>query len=88
MVLPQAEFAYNSSINRSTGKSTFQIVYGANPKGIVDLVDLPIDPYLSRDATYFVENIQGMHQQVQQKLQSMNNQYKEATHRHRRRKVF
>ena len=47
------------------GKYAFQIVYGANPKGVVDLVDLPTDPYLSRDATYFVENIQGIHQQVQ-----------------------
>jgi hypothetical protein len=65
LVLPQAEFAYNSSINRSTGKYAFQIVYGANPKGVVDLVDLPTDPYLNRDATYFVENIQGIHQHVQ-----------------------
>ena len=64
LILPQAEFAYNSSINRSTGKSAFQIVYGANPKGVVDLMDLPTDPYLSRGATDFVENIQGIHQQV------------------------
>jgi hypothetical protein len=27
-VLPQAEFAYNDSMNRSTGKSPFEIVYG------------------------------------------------------------
>jgi hypothetical protein len=27
-VLPQAEFAYNDSVNRSTGKSPFEIVYG------------------------------------------------------------
>ena len=70
------------------GKSAFQIVYGANPKGVVDLVEFLIDPYLSRDATDFVENIQGIHQQVQQKLQSMTHQYKEDTNRHRRRKVF
>ena len=47
------------------GKYAFQIVYGANPKRVVDLVGLPTDIYLSRDATYFVENIQGIHQQVQ-----------------------
>jgi hypothetical protein len=27
-ILPQAEFAYNDSMNRSTGQSPFQIVYG------------------------------------------------------------
>jgi transposase InsO family protein len=27
-ILPQAEFAYNDSVNRSTGKSLFQILYG------------------------------------------------------------
>lgn len=46
LVIPQAEFAYNSNINRSTGKSTFQIVYGSNPKGVVELADLPTHPCL------------------------------------------
>jgi hypothetical protein len=27
-ILPQAEFAYNDSVNRSIGKSPFEIVYG------------------------------------------------------------
>jgi hypothetical protein len=27
-ILPQVEFAYNDSLNRSTGQSPFQIVYG------------------------------------------------------------
>jgi hypothetical protein len=27
-ILPQAEFSYNDSVNRSTGKSPFQIIYG------------------------------------------------------------
>lgn len=28
LILPQAEFAFNSSLNRSTAKSPFEIVYG------------------------------------------------------------
>ena len=40
--VPEAESSKKSSVNRSTGKSAFQIVYGANPKGILDLVELPV----------------------------------------------
>jgi hypothetical protein len=32
LALPQAEFSLNYSINRSTGKSAFQVVYGVNPR--------------------------------------------------------
>jgi hypothetical protein len=38
-VLPQAEFAYNDSVNRSTGKSPFEIVYGRQPRGVFELRD-------------------------------------------------
>ena len=41
LVLSKVEFAYNDSINRSMGKSHFQIVYGRSLKGIVDLIKLP-----------------------------------------------
>jgi hypothetical protein len=38
-ILPRAEFAYNDSINRSTGKSPFQIVYGMQPRRVSELKD-------------------------------------------------
>jgi hypothetical protein len=38
-ILPEVEFSYNESINRSTGKSPFQIVYGMQPRGIFELRD-------------------------------------------------
>jgi hypothetical protein len=38
-VLPQAEFAYNDSVNRSTGKIPFEIVYGRQPRGVFELRD-------------------------------------------------
>jgi hypothetical protein len=38
-ILPQAEFAYNDSVNRSIGKSPFEIVYGMKLRGVYELRD-------------------------------------------------
>lgn len=42
VILPQEEFSFNDSLNISTGKKPFQIVYGMHPRGPLDLKDLPI----------------------------------------------
>jgi hypothetical protein len=36
-ILPQEEFMYNDSSNRSTSKSPFHIIYGMHPGGILEL---------------------------------------------------
>ena len=43
LILPHAEFAYNNSVNRSTGKSPFEIVHGVSPRPPIDLIPLPTD---------------------------------------------
>ena len=58
LALPQAEFAYNSSVNRSTGKSPFQVVYGRNPTSVLDLVPLPLGDRISDDGEAFADHIQ------------------------------
>ena len=57
LALPQAEFSYNSSMNKSTGKSPFQVVYGHNPQGVLDLVQLPLGDRVSDDGEAFVEQL-------------------------------
>lgn len=40
LILPQAEFSYNDSMNRSVIKCPFEIVYGLQPRGVFELRDL------------------------------------------------
>ena len=42
MVLAQADFAYNNSMNRSTSKTPFKIVSGMKPRGVSDLRDFVV----------------------------------------------
>ena len=37
LILSQEEFSYNNSVNRSTGRSPFQIVYGSSPRTALEL---------------------------------------------------
>lgn len=39
-IIHQVEFAYNDSVNRSTGKSHFEVVYGIHTRGVLDLRDV------------------------------------------------
>ena len=72
LVLPQVEFSYNSSVNRSIGKSPFQAVYGRNPMGLLDLVQLALGDRINDDGEPFREHIQQLHQQVRQKMRVSN----------------
>lgn len=40
LVLLQAEFAYNSMLNRSTDKAPFEVVYTKAPNHVLDLLKL------------------------------------------------
>jgi len=41
LALPQAEFAFNNSFNRSIGCTPFEVVYGFQPHTPLDLNPLP-----------------------------------------------
>ena len=88
LALPQAEFAYNSSVNRSTGKSPFQVVYRHNPQGVLDLVQLPLGDRVSDDGEAFAEQLHQLQENVRCKLQDNNERYKASTDATRRYQVF
>ena len=64
-ILPQAEFSYNKSINRSTGRSPFQILYGSSQRTTLELRKMEQGESTSVEAEEFVEHIKHLHEEVQ-----------------------
>jgi hypothetical protein len=82
-ILPQAEFTYNDSPNKSTGKSPFQILYGMHPKGVFELRDLEQSEIRSTGAEDFAAEMQKLHNQIRGQLQSSSQEYKHRADQHR-----
>lgn len=83
-ILCQAEFAHNRAINRSTGYSPFQVVYGLLPR-------CPADLGISLDRTRFhgracdvVEEFVVLHEKVRLNLEAATVKYKTVADAHRR----
>jgi hypothetical protein len=87
-ILPQAEFAYNDSPNKSTGKSPFQILYGMQPRGVSELRDLEQGEIRSTRAEYFATEMHKLHSQIIEQLQSSNQKYKHIVDQHPRELQF
>jgi hypothetical protein len=60
-ILPQVEFAYNDSVNRSIGQSPFQIVYGIQSRGIYELRDSEQNATRSASVEDFIEAMKELH---------------------------
>jgi hypothetical protein len=75
-ILPQAEFSYNDSVNRSTGQSPFQFVYGIQSRGISELRDSKQMATRSASAEDFTEAMKELHSQVKQRLLESSQEYK------------
>ena len=88
LVLPQAEFAYNSSVNRSTGKSPFKIVHGYKPRKLTDLIPLSHHARVSVSAESFAQHIRELHEQICTHLNKSNESYKRQKDVHQRPQKF
>ena len=71
MILPQAEFAYNNSVNRSTSKSPFQIMYGNSPRTASELRKLDKGEICSAEAEEFAEHLKNVHEEVRKHITKM-----------------
>ena len=75
-------------MNRSIGKSPFEIVYGRQPRGIIELRDLNQDEFRSAGEEDFTTEIKKLHDRVREKLQDNNQKYKSKVDQKRREAQF
>jgi hypothetical protein len=87
-ILPQVKFAYNDSVNRSTGKSPFQDLYGTQPRGVSELRESEQTVTSSASAEEFAEAMQELHSQVKQRLMKSNQEYKSRADQWKRQLQF
>ena len=66
------KIAYNNSVNRSTGRSPFQIIYGSNPRNAPELRKMDQGERTSAEAEEFVEHIKRLHDEVHAHITEMN----------------
>ncbi|GJU01232.1 reverse mRNAase [Tanacetum coccineum] len=86
--LAPADFTFNNMVNRSTGKTPFQVVYQCPSKQTLDLIQLPALPGHSIAAQNMAERIEAVQAEVKQKLEYSNAKYKVQSDKHRRIKTF
>ena len=65
-ILPQVEFAYNDSHNRSTGQSPFHIIYGMQLRGVSELKDLEQVEFMSATVEDFAEQMKELHSRIKE----------------------
>ena len=87
-LLDRVEFSYNTSVNRFTGITPFEIVYSKVPNHVLDLVFLPKLRGSSMKADDMVAKASQSHNEVRTKLVESKAKYKEAANKHRRFKEF
>jgi hypothetical protein len=87
-ILAQVEFAFNNSVNRTIGKSPFEIVYSIQPRGITKLRDLNQYEFRRDGAEDFAAEMQKLHERAREQLQNSNEKYKSRVDQKRREVQF
>ena len=83
------EFAYNSSINRTTCLSLFEVVTDFKPRQPIDLVHMAHHhSRVSDSASTFASHLHALHEEIREKIMKNNADYKAYADVHRRLRVF
>jgi translation initiation factor IF-1 len=82
--LPHIEFSYNRSVHSTTKVSSFQVLYGFNPRAPIDLLHLPQSEMTCFDASQRSEFILKMHETTKLNIEKMNEKYRIAASKGRK----
>ena len=82
LILPQIEFAYNRSMHRTVGKIPFEVVYGLQSIGPMELAPCATIKQFSGDAEVRAKEIKKLHEEVRLKIEKQNAIYVEQANIH------
>jgi len=88
LLLPRAEFAYNSLVNRTTGKSPFEIVHRYKPRRPINLIPFPSHAHVSESAESYAQHLKELHKEISKEIQMSNEVYKHMADSRKRIKEF
>jgi len=88
LILLTAQFAYNSSINKSIDMSPFEVVHGYKPRKPLDLLHMSFHARVSESAESFARRIQDLHIEITKQIETSNAQYKLQADLRRRHNEF
>jgi len=88
MVLPHDEFAFNNSVNRSTGCTLFEVVYGFRPNAPLDIISLPSPPRPSEAALDFSSYMRDVHEECKRRLTTHTSSYAAVANAKRKDRKF
>jgi hypothetical protein len=74
-IVPHAEFSFNNSVNRSTGCTLFEVVYGFRPNTPLDIISLPSPPRPSEAALDFSSYMRDVHEECKRRLTTHTSSY-------------
>ncbi|KAL5844649.1 hypothetical protein ACOSQ4_010607 [Xanthoceras sorbifolium] len=75
LILPQAEFAFNNSVNHTTRATPFFVVYGLNPRTPLDINSLPLPTKVSETGLDFSKYISTLHDDIKRKITTNTAEY-------------
>eukprot|EP00253_Pinus_taeda_P024515 PITA_24515 len=88
LALVHTEFSYNDTPNRSTRMSPLHIFFCMHPRGVYELRDLGMQETRSAKAEEFVEQMQKLQEDVNQRLKESSKKYKQSDDEKRTKKEF